>query len=117
MASGREPLKRVLGELNPAWFGDPVRELQLFQTCTSVAGVRAVFREQVELEVSAMAYLVADADAFDVIELMRMREFPSVPDLRVEVADGTALAVEIVAAVLLARPSRKPDPRPRPGGR
>ena len=113
MASGREPLQRVLGELNPAWFGNPVRELQLFQTCTSVAEVRAVFREQVELEVSAMADLVADADAFDVIELMRMREFPPVPDPRVEMADGTALAVEIVAAVLLARPSRKPDPRPR----
>ena len=108
-----DPLRRVLGSLSPAACGEPLRELGLFQGCRSVADVRSVMREQVEIEVSAMLGLVEDADAFDVIELMRMREFPPVPDPRVEVADGTALAVELVSAVLVSRESRKPDPTPR----
>lgn len=108
-----DPLRRVLGSLSPASFGEPLRELGLFQGCRSVADVRSVMREQVEVEVSAMLGLVADADAFDVIELMRMREFPPVPDPRVVVADGTALTVELVSAVLLSRESRKPGPTPR----
>jgi hypothetical protein len=36
--------------------------------------VRTILREQIQLEVDAMAALVQDADAFDVIELMRLRE-------------------------------------------
>jgi hypothetical protein len=113
MVSERGPLKRVLGELNRASLGDPLSDLGIFQTCKTTDDLRAVFRQQVEDEVRAMASLVADADAFDVIELMRMREFPPVPDPRLVVSDGIAIAVEIVAAILLSRPSRKPDPRPR----
>jgi hypothetical protein len=113
MVTQRPPLKRFLGELRPAWLGDPVHDLRLFDACTTVVDIRTVLHEQVELEVRAMADLVADADAFDVIELMRLRELSPVPDPRIVVPDGTALAVEIVAAVLLSRPSRKPHPRPR----
>ena len=57
-----------------------------------------------------MLKLVEDADAFDVIELMRTREFPPVPNLEWE---GSALNVEIVAAILLGRGSRKPADTPR----
>lgn len=99
--------------MDPAWFGDPVGELSLFRNCRTVVEVRGVFREQIELEVAAIASLVADADAFDVIELMRMREFPPVPDPQMCVADGSALVIEIVSAVLLARSSRKPSTTPR----
>ncbi|MGM0696819.1 MAG: hypothetical protein ACQET9_08425, partial [Actinomycetota bacterium] len=60
-----------------------------------------------------MLDLVAEADAFDVIELMRMREFPPVPDPRVTTPGGSALAVELVAAMLLSRSSRKPSDVPR----
>jgi hypothetical protein len=60
-----------------------------------------------------MVDLVADADAFDVIELMRMRELSIVPDPRFAPPGGAPLRVEIVAAVLLVRPSRKPDSIPR----
>ncbi|WP_426243084.1 hypothetical protein [Nocardioides sp. LHG3406-4] len=109
----RDPLRRVLGPLNPASFRRPLRELGLFRNCRTVNDVRDVMREQVEAEVAAMLGLVADDDAFDVIELMRMREFPPVPDPRVVVADGTALAVELVSAVLLSRESRKPGSTPR----
>lgn len=60
-----------------------------------------------------MSNLIADADAFDVIELMRMREFSIVPDPRAAPPGGASLPVEIVGALLLARSSRKPDPTPR----
>ncbi|PRY35121.1 hypothetical protein CLV43_11439 [Umezawaea tangerina] len=59
-----------------------------------------------------MLKLIEDADAFDVIELMRLREFPSVPDPNLE-WDGSALNVEIVVAMLLGRGSRKPTDTPR----
>jgi hypothetical protein len=72
-----------------------------------------VLREQIQIEVDAMAALVEDADAFDVVELMRLRELPPVPDPRAVMPDSSALAIEIVAAVLLSRVSRKPSSRPR----
>lgn len=113
MAQDRDPLRRVLGYLDPVWFGDPARDLGLFQDCGTVAEIRGVFREQVEEEVSAMLALVEDADAFDVIELMRMREFPPVPDPRVVMPDGSAIAIEIVTCALLARGKRKQGSVPR----
>lgn len=106
-------LRRVLGGIDVEDLGDPMEELSLFADCQSVAEVRAALREQVKVETSAMLELVAEADAFDVIELMRMREFPPVPDPRVTMPGGSALAVEMVAAVLLSRPSRKPSDIPR----
>lgn len=72
MTQQRDPLRRVLGDLNPASFGDPIQELGLFRACRTVAEVRGVFREQAEAEVGAMTALVEEADAFDVIELMRL---------------------------------------------
>ena len=113
MAQDRDPLRRVLGDMDPSWFGDPVRELGLFQACGTVAEIRGVFREQVEVEVSAMLALLEDADAFDVIELMRMREFPPVPDPRVVIPDGSAIVIEIVTCALLARGKRKLSAVPR----
>lgn len=113
MPSQRARYERVLGDLNPAWFDDRLSEPGLFRGCTTGHELRATLREQVELEVDAMANLIADADAFDVIELMRLRELSPVSDPTVVNTDGSALSIEIVAAVLLSRPSRKPDPRPR----
>lgn len=97
----------------PPGFIEAVRGIELFIGCESVEAVRAVLREQIQLEVDTMADLVRDADAFDVIELMRMREFPPVPDPRAVMPDSSALAIEIVAAILLSRTSRKPNDRPR----
>lgn len=112
---GGDPVRlgRVLGDIDVEDFGDPAQELSLFAGCKSVADVRSVLREQVEIETSAMLELIAEADAFDVIELMRMREFPPVPDPRVTMPGGSALAVEVVAAVLLSRSKRKPSDVPR----
>lgn len=89
---------------------DMASDIGLFADCESTGAARAVLRDQIQLEVDAMAALVEDADAFDVIELMRLRELPPVPHAA---PDGSAVAIEIVAAVLLSRPSRKPTPRPR----
>ncbi|MFD4265576.1 hypothetical protein [Rhodococcus sp. NPDC058481] len=112
-STGAARIGRVLGESAHEDFGDPGTELSLFGGCQSVADVRAVLREQVEVETAAMLDRVAEADAFDVIELMRLRELPPVPDPRVTMPGGSALAVELVAAVMLSRPSRKPSDVPR----
>ncbi|WP_373140482.1 hypothetical protein [Mycobacterium marinum] len=72
--------------------------------------MRTILREQIQLEVDAMAALVQDADAFDVIELMRLRELGVATQAA---PGGSALAIEIVAAVLLSRGSRKPSALPR----
>jgi hypothetical protein len=97
----------------PSNLADTVRDISLFAGCESAAAARTVLRDQIQLEVDAMATLVEDADAFDVIELMRLRELPPVADPRAVTPDSSALAIEIVAAVLLSRPSRKPSSRPR----
>jgi hypothetical protein len=101
------------GDFDPDLMGDPVREIFPFRDCQTPADARAILREQVEFEVTAMLDLVSDADAFDVVELMRMREFSVTPDPRLSPSGGASLPVEIVGALLLTRPSRKPDPKPR----
>lgn len=108
----RNLVARFLGNLDPAYFGDPLTEIGLFRDCRTVADAREVLRVAVVAEVDEMLKLVEDADAFDVIELMRMREFPPVPDPNLE-WEGAALNVEIVAAMLLGRGSRKPADTPR----
>lgn len=97
----------------PSDFAEMVRDIGLYVGCESPAAARTILRGQIQLEVDAMATLVEDADAFDVIELMRMRELPPVPDPRAAIPDSSAVAIEIVAAVLLSRSSRKPSTRPR----
>lgn len=108
----RNPDARFLGDIDPASFGDPVAEIGLFRDCRTVAEVRGVLHTAVVAAVDGMLELVEDADAFDVIELMRMREFPPVPDPNLEWG-GSALNVEIVAAMLLGRGARKPADTPR----
>jgi hypothetical protein len=90
-----------------------IDDMSLFVGCESVDAARAVLREQIRIEVDAMTSLVEDADAFDVIELMRMRELDPVSDPRFSVPDGSAVAIEVIAAVLLSRASRKTTDCPR----
>ena len=88
--------------------GNPMAELGLFSGCQSGSDARAVLRAQVVIEVEAMLALVADLDTFDIIELIRMREFPLWTD-PAGGWDGTGLTVELVSATMLARPARRPD--------
>jgi hypothetical protein len=94
-------------------FGQMIEDMGLFGDCETADAARALLREQIRLEVVAMTALVEDADAFDVIELMRMRELGPVSDPRFAVPDSSAVAIEIVAAVLLSRESRKTSDCPR----
>jgi hypothetical protein len=107
-------LVQMLGRHDFRNLGDAVTEMGSFKGCADASALRAVLRQAVEVETTAMLELIEDADAFDVIELMRLREFPPVPDPAVVAQhDGNALAVEVVAAVLLARGKRKPSEVPR----
>ncbi|GHH43956.1 hypothetical protein [Lentzea cavernae] len=108
----RNPVARFLGDVDPAHFGDPLDEIGLFRHCLTVADARGALHSEVVAEIDQMLSLVEDADAFDIIELMRMREFPSVPDPRLD-WEGSALNVEIIVAMLLGRGSRKPTDTPR----
>lgn len=57
----------------------------------------------------AIADSLKDADAFDVIELMRMREMPMILDgYRESLADQMPAAVELIALILLTRGQREP---------
>lgn len=71
--------------------------------------------------VQTIADSLTDADAFDIIELMRMREMPVILDgYRESLADQTPAAVELVALILIARGQRAPVLTPtiktRPAG-
>lgn len=113
MRRAKPSADRRPGDIEASALKNALSEISLFSDCTTSQDVRTVLYEQTKIEVAAIQGLVLDADAFDVIELMRMREFPPVPDPRVVMPESSALVVEIVAAVLLSRASRKPDPRPR----
>lgn len=77
--------------------------------------------EIIEEHVDAIVESLKDADAFDVIELMRMRELPmSLEGYRESLEDHLPAAVELIALVLLARGQREPILAPtaksRPAG-
>ena len=70
-----------------------------------------------EVEVSAIVELVKEFDAFDVIELMRLREFPIVPAAGLSPGyDGSGAVLDLIALVLLTRPVRNPSGLPREHG-
>lgn len=65
--------------------------------------------EIIQEHVDAILESLKDADAFDVIELMRMRELPMVLEgYRESLEDHLPAAVELIALVLLARGQRGP---------
>jgi hypothetical protein len=69
--------------------------------------------EEVQHEVSAMLEIFGDLDAFDVIELVRLRELPIVPVAGLEPGyDGNGAVIDLVSLVLLARGSRTPGAPP-----
>lgn len=69
----------------------------------SVKDIEIFMYDQIKNEVHNMLSILQYADAFDVIELMRLREFGVNGAVN---EDGWALIVEIISAILLSRPSR-----------
>ena len=66
--------------------------------------------EVVRENVTAILDSLNEADAFDVIELMRLRETPLVLDgYRESLADQRPAAVELISLILLARGERAPE--------
>ena len=106
---------RALGRTTPTSLGVVAeQEVRQFARCADIAEMNDLLLRLVHENVERMQSLVADADAFDVIELMRLRESPPVPDLALTIGHGgSAAAMELVALLLLCRASRKPDPTPR----
>ncbi len=52
---------------------------------------------------------IGESDAFDVIELMRLREIPLAPVVALEAGfDGMAAAIDLVSLLCLSRPGRMP---------
>lgn len=93
--------------------GNVTEELLPFRSFTEAEEARDFLRLHVEAETETILGLVQDADCFDVLELVRMREFQPVPDPTSAPLDGSGLVVEIVAAVLLSRGKRKITDTPR----
>ena len=84
-------------------------DLIRFRSCGTESDARALLRREVDREVGAIRELMRRADAFDVIELMRMREFAVTADPRAAPPDGSPLPVEVAAAIALSRASRKSE--------
>jgi hypothetical protein len=97
--------------------GDPISELELFSAARSVQDLDAILRREVEVEVSTILEVVQEFDAFDVIELMRLREFPIVPAAGLAPGyDGSGAVLDLIALVMLTRPTRNPSGVPREHG-
>lgn len=96
---------------------DPISELELFSAARTVQDLDAILRREVEVEVSAILEVVQDFDAFDVIELMRLREFPIAPAAGLAPGyDGSGAVLDLIALVMLTRPTRNPSGVPREEG-
>ena len=98
---------------NTDWTGlgeDPISDVQTFAGATSQEALRQRLRGEVETEVAAMLDAIHEFDAFDVIELIRLRELPVVPAAAVVNGhDGSGAAIDLVSLVCLSRPSRMPS--------
>lgn len=98
---------RLLGVDLAGLGDDPLAELMVFEGADTQAELDRRMRREVETEVGRILELVTECDAFDVIELLRLREFPIDPSHAVEPGfDGSGAVVELIALALLARGHR-----------
>ncbi|MCT1414884.1 hypothetical protein [Corynebacterium sanguinis] len=93
------------------WARETMEDLRPYQEAKSYEEVDQFFRSTVEKTVREIVDLIGDSDAFDIIELMRMREFSIGPDPRSQQTEGCATHVELIAAILLSRGRRVPNPQ------
>lgn len=97
----------MLGRTDRHNFGeDPISELELFAEADPSARA-AILQTEIEREVGDIQDLTRGMDAFDVIELMRLRELPIAPVAALDPGfDGSAAAMELVTLTLLCRVDR-----------
>jgi hypothetical protein len=105
----------IVGDIDWRSLGnDPIGELQIFAGATSQEALQQRLRDEVKTEVAAMLDTIQEFDAFDVIELMRLRELPVVPAAALmDGHDGNAAAIDLVSLVCLSRPGRMPSGKDR----
>src|SRR5688572_24026224 len=98
MPSPRPRTMAVSGRVDFTSLGEqPLDEMGQFAQCKTLTDLNGALYEAVQAEVDAMCALVAGADAFDVLELMRMRAIPPIPALALQGGfDGSAAAIEII---------------------
>jgi hypothetical protein len=98
--------------LGVEWAGlgdDPLAELMVFEGAGTAVELDQRMRREVETEISRVVDLVDECDAFDLVELLRLRELPIDPAHAVEPGfDGSGAVVELITVVLLARGRRAP---------
>lgn len=116
MGSRNRQLRQLLGTLDPADLGhDPIAELRVFAGAQTVDEASARLRDEVTAAITRMLQLIDGCNAFDVIELMRMRELTLSPVLGLAPGfDGSAAAVELVGLLVLGRGRCTADPEARP---
>ena len=85
---------------------DPVADIRLFAVAPH-GTERDVLNREIRREVEAIQRVTQNMDAFDLIELLRLRELPIAPVLGLaEDYDGSVAALELIALVLLCRDGR-----------
>lgn len=100
---------RLLGIELAGLGDDPLAELMVFEGAGTAVELDQRLRREVETEISRVVQLVDECDAFDLIELLRLRELPIDPSHAVEPGfDGSGAVVELISLVLLARGRRAP---------
>ncbi len=110
--------RRLVGVNFSGLGDDPVAELELLIGAATPEELRRALRAEVEAEVREILNATASCDAFDVIELLRLREFPVAPVAGLAPDfDGSGAVVELVSLVLLARNSGRVGSSPRPASR
>lgn len=85
---------------------DPLDELSLLAGADTPDDLQRRLRIEVEKEVGEILRITAPGDAFDLIELLRLREFPIVPVAGLGPGyDGSGAVVELITLILRARES------------
>jgi hypothetical protein len=99
----------MLGSTDLRSLGDqPLDELTDFAACQSPSALEERFSHIIGSEVAKLRSLVAGADAFDLLEVLRVRELPVVPVAALQFEfDGSAALIELVAVLLRSRDDRK----------
>lgn len=98
-----ESVRRLIGVDIGLVGDDAMADIAVFHGATGRADLGARLRAEVESEVARMCELVRRSDAFDVIELLRLREFPLGDTAPESEDDGSGAVIDLVALVLLAR--------------
>lgn len=86
---------------------EALTDLQLFAGVETPAEASERLRNEVRIVVDEIAAITEDLDAFDLVELLRLREIPIVPVEGLRPGyDGSAAVIELVSVILLCREGR-----------